>query len=986
MNQEELSYYFTKFKFGEDHYHNLMKFRVRKIILISSFYDAYVLERDGQLSEQLYGEYLSLDLSMTPQIKTVTFSDDILDIMNKESFDLVIIMMRIGKVAPHHLAKGIKKEFPDIPILLLLNKQSYVDLVYKQQNILNWFDDVFLWNGDAKIFLAMVKLIEDKKNVDHDVLRGHIRVVLVVENSIDYYSKFLPVLYSEGIKLTQELINSELNDSNKRLKMKTRPKIILVHNYEDALSLYNKYQDHVICIISNVYLKINNDLDPYGGIKLIREIRESNPSLPILIQSSNKTYEIDAYKNKVDFLDKNSQTLLYDVRQFLVNNLGFGDFIFKDKDGVEISRAKSMYEFENYIKTIPNESLQYHAERNHFSAWLMAHGEVQIAHQIRYIVMGDFLTIDYMRDFLSKIIHKIRSNHNKGKVIEFDTSIFTEDNKIVQLSKGSLGGKGRGLAFLNALITTIDLEKEFEGIELKLPKTAIIGTNEFDDFMENNRIEIDQIITLTDIDINKKFVQGKINNALERKLTILLENFKKPLAIRSSGLLEDSQSQPFAGVYQTYMLPNSSEDFSKRLKDLMDAIKIVFCSPFQQMARKYIESINYNLDEEKMAVVIQEIVGTTYNEKYYLPHFSGTGQSYNFYPPTGMDHHEGIVALAVGLGKAVVDGERAHRFCPDHPKIDFLKPEDIVENNQREFYTLNLNNDNYDLTMGEDVTLEKKKILNKHKEGIFFPMTSVWDYEHFSFLDGKFTEGPRVLTYRNIIHYNQFPLAGILKRILDIGEISMGVPVEIEFAVNLDSKPQPIFYILQIRPLLVNEEEINLDKIDVDENRILLKTNHSIGNGITKNIRHVIYIEPDVFDNTQTIEMAQEIEELNKIMEIEDEDYILVGFGRWGSSDRFLGIPVYWAQINKAKVIIESSMENFTVEASQGSHFFHNIISMNVGYLTVDYRQDEEIINWESFKKQKVKVKKKYFTLIEYSDPITVKIDGRSGKAIILIE
>ncbi len=939
MNQEELSYYYNKFKFGEDQFFNLMKYRVSNILLISSFYDAYVLEQDGRLSEQLYGEYNMVNLTLTPRIRTITFTDDIMGILEEERFDLVIIMMRVGQIKPHHMAEMIKKKYPQLPILLLLNKQSYIDLIYRNPGVLEFFEDVFLWNGDAKIFLTMVKLIEDKKNVEYDVLQGHVRVILVVENSIDYYSKFLPVLYNEGFRLTQELIDSELDDNNKRLRMRARPKVILVHTHNDALKFYNKYREHIICIITNVYLDVDGKLDSYGGIRLVKNIRETDPNLPILIQSANKSYEIDAYKNDAVFLDKNSQNLFKGVRKFIINNLGFGDFIFRDAKGLEIARAKSMYDFERLLFDIPDESLKYHATMNHFSAWLMAHGEIQIAHHIRYVVLDDFPSINHLREFLKNMIYRIRGNRNKGKVVKFDASVFTEEGKIIQLSDGSLGGKGRGLAFLNALITTLELHKEYEGFDLKLPHTAIIGTNEFDLFMESNRIPVDEIINLSDVDINRRFSAGYLSRELEEKLRVLLQNFKKPLAIRSSGLLEDSQSQPFAGIYQTFMVPNSSGHIEDRLRNLKTAIKLVFASPFQKNARKYIESINYQLDEEKMAVIIQEIVGTVYDESYYLPHFSGTAQSYNFYPIDNQLHTDGMATLAVGLGKSVVDGERAYRYCPKHPRIDLLKPEEIVENNQRDFYALNLKLDDYDLCLGEDETLVKKRILNKHKEGIFFPLTSVWDYEHFSFLDGKFTKGPRVLTYRNVIHYNQFPLSSMLQRVLEIGEISLGVPVEIEYAINLAAKPEPIFYLLQIRPLLINDERIEVDNLNIPESDMVLITNHSIGNGIKRNIKHIIYIDPDVFDNTQTIAMAQELEELNEYMDKSGLDYILIGFGRWGSSDRFLGVPVYWAQINRAKIIVESSTDNFTVEASQGSHFFHNIVSMNVGDLTVDHRQ-----------------------------------------------
>jgi len=984
MNFEDLTYYYNKFKFGDENFHRLMNKRVSNILLISSVYDSYVLEKDGLLSEQIYGEFRQLDLSISPRIKHITFSDDYMAVLNTNKYDHIILMMRVGKVSPKKISNEIKSAHPEIPLQLLITKELYFTIIKNNENDLNNFDDVFLWTGDAKLFIAMIKCVEDRMNVEHDVKIGHVRIVLMIERSIEYYSLYLPLYYSEVMKLTQELIEFELHDEDKRLRMRARPKILLVHDYENAMELYNKYRNNIICIVTNVYFKCNNALDDRAGVKLVRKIRESNPDIPILMQSADPENELEAKKLNTEFHNKDSKTLLADVRHFFITNLGFGDFTFRNEDGDEIDRAKSMYHFEKKILTIPEESLFYHANRNHFSAWLMAHGEVEIAKQIRYIVTADFLSVDDIRKFLTNTINKVRKERNKGKLVKFDVSIFTEEEKIVQLAEGSLGGKGRGLAFLNAFLTSMELNKEFDEIDIKIPKTAIIGTNEFDDFLDNNDITIDSVFNKTDRQINDIFLKGEISNDLIFKLKRLILNCNSPLAIRSSGLLEDSQSQPFAGVYDTYMLPNNEEDIDDRLEKLLCAVKLIFASPFRVDARKYLNSIQYQAEEEKMAVVIQEVAGTVNENELFFPNISGTAQSYNFYPIKGMKHEDGIAVLAVGLGKAIVDGGLTLRFCPNYPRIDLQKPEEIVQNSQRSFFAIDLKRDDYNLREGEEATLRKKMITQKNIKDIFHNLSSVWDYENLSFIDNAYSNGPRVITFRNQIHYNQLPISRILKRILEIGKIGLGVPVEIEYALVLGEGQKPCFYLLQIRPLSINSEELDLDLDNIAPKEIFLLSTAGIGNGRINGIQDIVFIDPDKFDNTQTVNMSREIEEINLSLKAKNRPYILIGPGRWGTSDRFLGIPVRWAHIDMAKVIVETIMDNFFVEASQGSHFFHNLVAMNIGYLTLQKDSKKDFIDWDWLEKGNIVSKKKYAVHVELNDPVKVKIDGHSGISVIL--
>ncbi len=980
MKLEDLNKYYNKFKFGEDIFHQLMQKEIKEILLISSIYDAYVLEQDSRLSDQVFGEYQQLNLMMAPRIITISFTDDIKSVLRSKKFDAVIIMMRVGGETPGKLCKYIKNYKSDLPVLLLLNKKSYIELVEQKPEILLPFDEVFIWNGDSKLFLAMIKLTEDFLNVESDTKIGDVRIILIIESSIDYYSTFLPIIYSVEMQLTQELIDAENEMINKRLKLRARPKILLAHNYEDAIFIYNKYKNNIISVITNANMKVNGFYDVHGGIKLLNIIREENPSMPMLLQSADENIVEKVKKIKAEFIYKYSPTLHKELKEFIKINLGFGEFIFRDSKGIELDKAKTLYHLEKILERIPEESIQYHIKKNQFSSWLMAHSEIRIAKKVKSATIADFSSTEEIRQYLLETIREVRQQQNRGKVINFNPAVFTEEDKIIQLSDGSLGGKGRGLAFLNALLATVDIGSEYDNAEVKLPKTAIIGTNEFDMFINNNNVISSEITKQTDEKINEFFKNGKLSTELISKLEVLIQNVKIPLAIRSSGLLEDSQSQPFAGIYQTYMLPNNNADDRIRLRQLCNAVKLVLASPFLEGARKYIESINFKIEEEKMAVIIQEVVGSEDKENLFYPHLAGAAQSYNFYPPKDMSHEDGIVALAAGLGKAVVDGERAFRYCPKYPRVNLLEPVGIVENNQRDFYGIDLSIDNEQIVNSEDNFVVKKRIRTSHKEGVFKEITSVWDYERFQFLDGSYIRGPRMLTYRNLIYYNNFPLSDILLRILEFGQIASGVPVEIEFAVNLN---KPTFYMLQIRPLSVNKENINikLDKIKREE--MMLSTSRAMGNGEIKNIRDIVFVDPEKFDNTQTLEIVSEIEKINNYLNEDGREYILLGPGRWGTSDRFLGVPVRWAQINKAKIIVEASQENFTVEASQGSHFFHNLVAMNVGYFTVSHSSRTDFIDWEWLKTLPAKHTGKFAIHVELEKPIIAQIDGKQGIAVI---
>ncbi len=986
MKMEELNYYYNKFKFGEDIFHNLMQTQIKEILLVSTFYDAFIFEQDGRLSEQIFGEYRQLNLSTAPRITSVPSGKDALHKLEQNSYDLVILMMRIGEIGPFELSKLIKDKKPDLPVLLLLNVQSDLVIIENHKDEMGFIDDVFIWNGDTKLFLAMVKNIEDKLNVAHDTEIGLTRVILLIEDSVHYYSIFLPLLYSVIMRQTQRLIQEELTDINKRLRMRARPKVLLVHSYEDACEIYEKYKEYMVCIISDVKYSHEGKLDNEAGIKLIKKIKDESDDIPMILQSSEAENALKAKELGVFFIDKNSKKLLYNLRDFIIKNLGFGDFIFRDDNNKEIARVTTLSDFESVLNKVPDESLLYHSNSNHFSNWLVAHGEVILAKKIRPMKATDFPSVGELRSFLLNIFDEVRKEKSRGKIINFHEASLSEMNQIIRLSEGSLGGKGRGLAFLNALLVTMEFDKEFPEVSISLPSTAIIGTNEFDLFLEHLDND-DRITDLPDREIDILFLEGHLSEELMSKLDVYLDKVNYPIAVRSSGLLEDSQSQPFAGVYRTFMLPNNHPDKNIRLKQLTDAIKLVFASVYLKNARSYIEGLNYKTEEEKMAVIIQEIAGCYHSENHYYPHISGAAESYNFYPTSYMENADGIASIALGLGKSVVEGKANYRFCPKYPQLEPLQPEERIRNSQKEYYALNTEIREFNLIDGEDTTMRRLDLKTAEKEGSIKHLVSVWDYQNNRFNDSLATKGLRVLTFPGILKYGFFPLAEILQNILEIGEVALGTPVEIEFAVNLNQniseKILPFFYILQIRPLSVSAETYSIDTSKLDKDKLFLYTEKGMGNGCIENIRDIIYLDNDRFDKTQTIKMQEEIEKINQTMKELNREFILIGPGRWGTRDRFLGVPVRWAQINKAKVIVETGLEDFIIEASQGTHFFHNIVAMQVGYLTIPYGSENDFLDWDWLHSQPIKQRGDYFVHSSFEDPLTIKMDGKKGLAII---
>jgi hypothetical protein len=970
-----------------DVFHDLQPFKVKEILLVANLYDAYSIEGEGRFSDLMLGEYHQLSLTSLPRVTGVSSEDEAFNRLKARHYDMVIIMIGVHKESPMVLCKKIKDKYPYLPTFLLLNNPGDVPFVIKQKNMDVPFDNYFVWTGESKVFFAMVKLLEDKVNVDNDTKKGLTRVIMIVEDSAEYYSSYLPMLYTLVMEQTRSLIEDVSTDElYKVLKLRARPKIMLASNWEDAITIYNKYRDSILCVISDMRFPMNGTLHETAGFELIQHIKKELPNLPTLLQSSDPENAKYAYTLKSNFINKNSESLLQDLKSFINYYLGFGHFVYRDNKGRQIAVAKSMKEFEAYLETVPEDSLAYHAMKNHFSLWLMARGEVKIAKLINPIKVSDFNSLKELREFLIDIIRKRRKEANKGRVVNFEESAVIDETNVVSLTGGSLGGKGRGLAFINTLIYSFELGRLLPGINIKAPITAIIGTDEFDMFMERNHLW-ESVKEEKDYDaLQRLFLEGSLSYTLEKELRIYLRHIGKPLAVRSSSLFEDSLSQPFSGIFGTYLLPNNHPDFEKRLRQLSEAIKLVFSSIYSRSARTYFEAINYKIELEKMAIVIQEVVGNRFGEVFY-PHISGTAQSFNFYPVAHMTPHDGVAVMAVGLGHYVVEGERAFRFSPAYPALDIISHHDLYRNSQVHFYAVDLNKKDLNLLEGENAGLVTLDISVAEEHGTLKHSASVLNTDNDTIIPGLDAPGPRVINFADILKYSHVPLATTLRTILDVVTEATGNPSEIEFAVDLskDKDGNASFYLLQIKPLVGSGAGYDIDPDTINHDDLLLESVKAMGNGVIDDMCDMIYIEPDKFDNLQTIQMADEIDRINDKMLKENKKYVLIGPGRWGTKDKFLGIPVVWPQISNAKVIVEIDLPDFQLDASLGSHFFHNVTSMNVGYFSINTGANNGKINWEKINRQNVIEQGKYFRHIRFEKPLLIRMDGKKGIAVITL-
>ncbi len=976
--------YLYRQNYDRDVFHDLMPFKVKEILLIATLYDAYSIEKEGRFAEHVLGEYQQLNLSSFPRITGVSTEDEIFAQLQSKHFDLIIYMIGADMKTPFQLCKKIKDEYPYIPVYFLVNNKSFQTemLHVGQSNCM--FDKIFYWNGEPSVFFAMVKHLEDKVNLDNDTNLALVRIILLVEDDPRYYSRYLPLLYSIVMEQTKRIIDDVTTDElYKILKLRGRPKILLASSYEEAENIINKYEEFLLCLITDVKFERKGEICPTAGFDLVKSLRCQMKDLPIIIQSSDIESSEQAFKLKSTFIDKNSETLTAEIRSFISYYLGFGNFTYRTPDGREIAVARTLKEFESHLKNIPDESLLYHAKHNHFSLWLMARGEIQVAKILGPKSVKDFKTPDEIRKFLIQIIQQHRNERNKGRMVNFEDIDYFEEGNIVSLSSGSIGGKGRGISFINSLIYSFDFSKSFGNINLKTPRTAVIGVEEFEGFMQRNQLWEFALAEPFDA-IATSFLEAKLSEGLMKKLKKLLKMINKPIAVRSSGLFEDSMRQPFAGIFETYLLPNSHPNYDVRLQQLCDAIKMVYASVFSDVAKGYIEAVNYKIEEEKMAIVLQEVVGTQYGN-YYYPHISGTAQSYNYYPVSDMKPEEGVAVAAVGLGKYVVEGERAYRFSPAMPNVEINSMKDLVKNSQVDFFAVDLAKHDINLLEGDTAGLARLDIDDAEMHGTLKHCASVFDPDNNSISPGIDKVGPRIVNFANILKFDYVPLAKTISILLNIVRESMGSPVEIEYAVDLNQSDgyKASFYLLQIKPLIGDnmDYDINTDELIMDD--LLLYAERSMGNGRIEGVCDVIFVKYDSFDKTKTIEIAAEIEKLNAKLGSEKRKYLLVGPGRWGTRDRFIGIPVVWHQISNAKAIVETGHDDFPLEASMGSHFFHNVTSLNIGYFSIDPISNNGFINWDKISGQKVVEDLVYTRHVRFKNPLNIRMDGKKRIAVI---
>ncbi|MDR1273158.1 MAG: pyruvate, phosphate dikinase [Odoribacteraceae bacterium] len=988
MEKIDLNRIYKRRKSDRDIFQELMPFKVKEILLVANYYDAYTIEREGQFSDKIFGEYLQLNLFTAPRFTSAASEEAALRELGKKHFDLIIIMTGLDKRTPLATSRNIKAAYPDIHQLMLVNNNT--DLPYFHQieeEVKESIDRLFVWNGSTKIFVAMTNYLEDKENLEADTRLGDVRVILVVENSVRYYSRYLPLLYSEIMTQTQDIIKDETgtDELGLILKMRVCPKVILTSTFEEAAEIIDKYRENLVGVISDVRYPRDGRETEDAGIQLIRHVQGKDhrvQGIPCLLQSHEAENALKAAEVGADFINKNSRTLSLDIKQFIKTRLGFGDFIFRNRLGEPIDKAANIAEFQQKLATVPEESIEYHSKRNGISAWFMARAEINMAKKLRRYSFEYFDSPGEVRDFINNVFESSRLKKLRGRIVNFDPALVDSSHYITRLGKGSLGGKGRGLAFISHFIENVYLKKLLPGLRVAIPKTAIIGVEEFDNFLETNDLFKVAYGNQPHDELLAAFREARLSTKLRQKLHRYARVMTRPLAVRSSGLFEDSLNQPFAGVYATYLIPNNHPDLDRRVHELEDAIKLVYASTFTDNSRAYFKAIDSLIEEEKMGIIIQEVVGNEHDDRYY-PDISGVAQSFNFYPFSHIRPEDGFAVLAIGLGAHVVGGERAHRFSPAYPRLQLASTTDMIRDSQRDFYALDLAPRSRDLYRdGEDAAIRSHDLKVAEADGTLAYSAAVYDFMNDRFVYDFDVKGPRVVNFSRILLYDQIPLARTLEILLDIFSQAMGSPVEIEFALNIE-QGAPVFYPLQIKPLIKSDYNVDIENVDVDPARVLLRADRGMGNGKLEFIRDVVYILPDKFDRLKTAEMAEEVKQLNDRLVREEAKYLLIGPGRWGTRDPLTGIPVQWPDISNAKVIVEQGLPDFPLDASLGSHFFHNVTSLHVGYFALPYRSDTSFVRFDVLEQQEVVEELAYTRHVRFAEPLTVWMDGRKQSSVI---
>ncbi len=970
-------------------FQKLMRYKIRDILLVSSLYDQYLFEEDGRLYELIRQEFQVLNLSHPPEITHVSSASEALELIGSgEPFDLIITTLHIEDVHVVRFARMVREAGIDTPIVLLAydNKERKELVTHYDTSV---FEKVFLWQGDYRLLIAIIKCLEDRLNVENDTRAVGVQVIILVEDSVQFYSMYLPLVYTEILNQSQRLISEGVNMTHRFLRMRARPKILLCTDYEEAWAYYEKYEEFVLGIITDVNFKRDGLKDPDAGFAFARNVRNRHTDISILLQSSNSEYEEKAREIGATFLRKGSPRLLHNLRQYMLDNFGFGDFVFRSSDGMEAGRATDLKSLEELLHVVPDESIVFHASRNHFSNWLKARTEFGLAHKLRPHKVSDFPSVADLRNELLTALREYQENRQRGVITEFNRESFDPVSGFSRIGGGSLGGKARGLGFINSVINRYHIRDYFPGVEIAVPGAAVIATDVFDRFLSENNLEGYALSARNDKELAERFLAApNFPKEVLSRLSEFLELMHGPLAVRSSSVLEDSQYQPFAGVYSTFMIPNNHPEHDVRLKELLQSIKRVYASTFMRRARDYMKATAYRLEEEKMAVIIQRMVGSERNSRFY-PDFAGVARSYNFYPVPPQTAIDGIVQVVLGLGRTVVEGGNSVRFCPKYPRhlMQFFSTKETIRNAQQEFLALDLTQGLLPHEHPEPELFVKTYDLTKAEEDqTLYYVGSTYSSENDSVYDGISRPGKRVVTFAPVLKHKTFPLPEILELILELGTWGMGTHVEVEFAVNMNVPPDKPrdFALLQIRPLVLSLEMEELDVDDILPRELICESQQVLGNGVFDGIFDIVVVDIQTFDRAKSREVAEEISQLNAKLVAEKRAYLIIGVGRWGSLDPWLGIPVTWDQISGAAVIVESGFRDIHVTPSQGSHFFQNITSFRVGYFTVNAAVPSSFIDWEWLQRQEAEEELVFTRHLRFEEAITVKINGHKNKGVIL--
>jgi len=962
-------------------FESLMSRRVRNLLLVASAYDYYILEQEGQLDEPILTEFTDVNIGHTPSMQRVPSGRKTLDAIAEGRADLVVTTGNLGDMTLREFLRRARNEKPDVPVVLLAFDTLSTDIL--DPEVVAALDGVFAWQGDFRILFAIVKFIEDAWNVDADIEHLGVSAILLIEDNVRYYSSFLPMFYSEVLSQSQRVIPEGLNLSNKMRRMRARPKILLCTNYEDAWSRYQRYRRHILGVFSDVAFPRKGRLDPEAGFHLARRVREENPDLPFMLHTQDAANQETARDLRVSIALKDSPTLLQELRSFMVDNFGFSDFVFRLDDGSEVGRAKDLRMLEEQLAVIPRESIYYHAQRNHFSTWLKARTEFSLSEALREVKVSDFASLDEMRAYLIESIREFRKERHSGGIAAYDAKQFDAEVSFAKIGSGSMGGKARGLAFLRQIVYNFRLRNRIPGVRVFVPPSLVLTTDVFDQFIDANDLRDFALKEQDDRRIQRRFVEARFPKRALNKLKRYLESVDYPLAVRSSSLLEDSQYQPFAGIYSTFLLPNNSPNPRERLRSLLVAIKRTYASTYSREAKAYIKNTTYRLEEEKMAVIVEQLVGRR-RGRYFYPDIAGVAQSYNYYATPPASPGDGVVAVGLGLGQQVVSGGAAVRFSPRYPEHlpQFSSPRDILRHAQSTFYALDMEDET--LRTGDTVHLEPTRlpITIAYEAGALQYIGSMYDHSNNAVHDGLSRPGAPVITFAPILKKRRFPLPEVAELLLEVGSRGMNAPVVMEFAANLDADPKE-FACLQLRPMVTQSEPQLLRPVSEDPERILCRSARVLGNGRITGIRDLVVVDRDRFDRARSHEAAEEVGRFNAALVDACRPYILIGVGRWGASDPWLGVPVTWDQIAGAKVIVEAGFAEVAVEPSQGSHFFHNLVAGSVGYFCVGELATEEI-DWEWLAGLPVVESGTAFRHIRTEAPLVVKMQGRRGDGVIL--